>query len=99
MSCNFGRFRFFGVLWVLANLNNISKEIDLLVLECTLNLYSCNILVWVSDCLFVCLYPINVKTAEPIIKTQGSCINRYYKEATQKYLSPFSYNKPNIKTC
>ena len=31
-----------------------------------LSIYKFGLSVWVSVCLFVCLYPINVKTAEPI---------------------------------
>ena len=31
-----------------------------------ISIYKFGLSVWVSVCLFVCLYPINVKTAEPI---------------------------------
>ena len=39
------------------------KNIIFLIYE---SIYKFGLSVWVSVCLFVCLYPINVKTAEPI---------------------------------
>ena len=60
-------FSWLFFLWKLFNYQQLSTINNWLFFFITsISIYKFGLAVWVSVCLFVCLYTINVKTAEPI---------------------------------